>query len=67
MKRQRPLPLTAKQRAVWERIAAGRDGKEIARDLGMAIGTVKVHTSNLFPRIGVRNRVEAALRWHGLR
>lgn len=63
----KPLPLTDKQRAVWERIAAGREGKEIARDLGLSYSTVKVHTSNLFPRIGVRNRVEAALKFHGLR
>ena len=66
MKRPRPLPLTANQRAVWALVAAGKEGKEIARELGMAYGTVKTHTCNLFPRIGVRNRVEAALKFHGL-
>lgn len=60
------LPLTEKQRAVWHCVAAGLEGKEIARELGLSYGTVKVHTSNLFVRIGVRNRVEAALKFHGL-
>ncbi len=63
----RPLPLTDHQRRVWELVAAGKEGKEIARETGMAYGTVKVHMSRLFPRIGCRNRVEAALKWHGLR
>lgn len=67
MKRPRPLPLTQKQRDVWRLLAGGAEGKEIARALNLSYGTVKVHTSNLFPRIGVRNRVEAALAWHGLR
>lgn len=60
------LPLTDRQHAVWACIAQGQSNAEIVQATGMAIGTVKVHISNLLKRIGCRNRVQAALKWHGV-
>lgn len=51
--------LSPRQREVMDAIAAGLSNKEIARDLGMAAGTVKVHVREIFSRLGAHNRVEA--------
>lgn len=51
--------LSTRQQEVMELVAAGKSNKEIARDLGMALGTVKVHLREIFERLGARNRTEA--------
>ncbi|HZQ35959.1 MAG TPA: LuxR C-terminal-related transcriptional regulator [Dehalococcoidia bacterium] len=40
-------------------IAAGRSTREIAAALSIAEGTVERHLTNLYGKIGVRNRAEA--------
>jgi DNA-binding CsgD family transcriptional regulator len=52
-------PLTRRQRDIWTRITAGMSNKEIARDLDLAVGTVKVHVAGLYRRLGVTNRAAA--------
>jgi len=47
-------------------MARGLSDKLIARETGMALGTVKVHHANLLRKIGCRERVQAALLWHGI-
>jgi DNA-binding NarL/FixJ family response regulator len=42
-------------------LARGRSNKEIARELGITEGTVKVHLLGVFRLLGVRNRTEAVL------
>jgi DNA-binding NarL/FixJ family response regulator len=42
-------------------VAAGLANKQIALRLGIAESTVKVHTGNIFRRIGVTDRTSAAL------
>ena len=59
-------PVTARQLEVWQGIARGLCYKEIGNETGMAFGTVKVHASTLLRRIGARNKVVAALMWHGI-
>lgn len=61
------LPITACQRRVWALVAEGKENKEVACALGMRYGTVKAHMTEVLRRIGARNRVEAALKFHGLR
>jgi DNA-binding NarL/FixJ family response regulator len=52
--------LTARERAVLERIVAGRANKEIASDLGISEATVKTHINNLLGKLGVSDRTNAA-------
>jgi DNA-binding NarL/FixJ family response regulator len=53
--------LSDRERQVLRLVAAGLANKQIARRLGIAESTVKVHTSNIFRRIGVTDRTSAAL------
>ena len=55
----RSVHLTARQRRVLGLLAAGRTNAEIARDLGIAQGTVRKHLEETYRRLGVRNRTEA--------
>ena len=54
--------LTTRQDEVLALITRGLSNKEIARDLNMAEGTVKIHVAGIFRRLEVQNRTEAALR-----
>jgi DNA-binding NarL/FixJ family response regulator len=60
--------LTDREREVLVLVASGLANKQIARRLGIAEKTVKAHLTNLFQRLGVQDRTQAAL-WaerHGL-
>ena len=59
-------PLTARERAVLQRVAAGKANKEIAAELLMATGTVKVHLKRIFGKLDVTNRAQAAARARAL-
>ena len=52
--------LTPREAQVLALLAAGRTNKEIARSLDLQEITVKLHVRNIFRKLGVRNRVEAA-------
>jgi DNA-binding NarL/FixJ family response regulator len=63
-----PAELTDREREVLVLLASGMANKQIARRLGISEKTVKSHLTNVFQRIGVRDRTQAAL-WaerHGL-
>lgn len=51
--------LTRRQNAVLELMREGKSNKQIARELGICEGTVKVHVAALFRHLGVHNRVSA--------
>jgi two-component system nitrate/nitrite response regulator NarL len=53
--------LTARERQILRLIAAGRSNKQIARDLNISDGTVKVHVKNLLRKLNLQSRLEAAL------
>lgn len=53
--------LTTRERAVVSLVAQGRRNKEIAAELGITEGTVKVYLHRIYERIGVTNRTELAL------
>ena len=53
--------LTPRQRDVLEAVRQGLTNKEIARNLAIAEGTVKIHLAGLFAAFGVRNRTELAV------
>jgi len=54
------LKLTKRQREVLSLLTCGRSNKEIARVLGIAETTTKIHMAALLRALGVRNRTEAA-------
>lgn len=57
-----PEPLSAREREVLQRIAAGLTNREIADLLFISAETVKKHTGNIYGKLGVRGRTEAAAR-----
>jgi DNA-binding NarL/FixJ family response regulator len=60
--------LSDREREVLALVGAGVANKQIALRLGISPKTVKSHLSHIFRRIGVRDRLEAAMwaRRHGL-
>ncbi len=58
--RDRSDGLSAREVEVLRLIAAGKSTREIAEALSIAEGTVERHVTNLYSKIGVRNRAEAA-------
>jgi DNA-binding NarL/FixJ family response regulator len=52
--------LSARQREVLELLALGASNSEIAGRLYISSNTVKFHLREIYGRLGVRNRVEAA-------
>lgn len=62
--RQAVAGLTARQRQVLAVLATGAPNAEIARRLHLSDGTVKQYLKELFPRLGVSNRVQAAILAH---
>jgi len=52
--------LTARQQEVADLLAQGLSNKEIARELNIAHGTVKVHLYEIFQKCGVSSRTRLA-------
>lgn len=53
--------LTPRQRDVTTEMCKGKSNKEIARTLGMAEATVKLHLTEIFKTLGVKNRARAII------
>lgn len=53
--------LTERETEILKFVAAGLANKEIARRLGISEKTVKVHLNNVFGKLGVQSRTQAAL------
>lgn len=59
---QSPAPsLTEREQEVLRGLAAGQTNKQIAEQMGISEGTVKVHVSNILAKLGAGNRTEAVL------
>lgn len=66
--RQRPGPrdpdeadLTPREREILRLIARGYSNKLIARELDIAVGTIKVHVKHILRKLDLKTRVEAAV------
>jgi DNA-binding NarL/FixJ family response regulator len=53
--------LTRRQREIIVKLAEGKSNKEIARELTLLEGTVKLHVKGILRKLGVRNRTEAVV------
>ena len=53
--------LTPREREILDMLAQGWSNKLIARDLDLAVGTIKVHVKHILKKLGLKSRVEAAV------
>ncbi len=61
-----PEPLSERELEVLLLIAAGLANKQIARRLDISLNTVKTHAKNVYAKLAVSSRTEAAARAHEL-
>jgi two-component system response regulator DevR len=59
--------LSPRQRDVLRLVAEGRSNDEIGRELFISVNTVKFHLREIFRKLGLRNRVQAAQHYAQLR
>jgi two-component system nitrate/nitrite response regulator NarL len=52
--------LTTREREILERVATGRSNKQIAGEFWLSEQTVKYHLTNVYRKLGVSSRTEAA-------
>jgi two-component system nitrate/nitrite response regulator NarP len=61
------LQLTKREKALLEGLSRGLTNRELARDFAISDNTVKFHLSNLFEKLGVRNRTKAIAAYYASR
>jgi len=62
-RRRHPVPrLTSRQWELMRLVAAGLTNAQIARQLGVAEGTVRIHLGNVYARLKVSSRTAAVAR-----
>jgi DNA-binding NarL/FixJ family response regulator len=54
--------LTPRERDVLELIVEGRTNREIAEQLTLSVGTIKIHVEHIIAKLGVSDRTQAAVR-----
>jgi two-component system, NarL family, nitrate/nitrite response regulator NarL len=57
-----PVTLTPRERKLVSLVAQGLRNREIAAELGITEGTVKVYLHSIFDKLGVATRTELAIR-----
>ena len=55
------VKLTPREKEILAQLAAGLSNKEIARKLDVAESTVKIHLQSILKKLGLSNRVQAAI------
>lgn len=53
--------LTNREKQILKHIAAGKNNKEISEGLFLSVQTVKTHVKNIFKKLNVNSRFEAAI------
>jgi two-component system nitrate/nitrite response regulator NarL len=54
------LGLTTREREILDRVATGRSNKQIAAEFWLSEQTIKYHLTNVYRKLGVSSRTEAA-------
>lgn len=54
--------LTPREHDVLRLLATGQTNREIARHLGLSVGTVKIHVEHIIAKLGAADRTAAAVR-----
>jgi NarL family two-component system response regulator LiaR len=55
------VDLSERELEVLRLLAEGKDNAEIAAELIVSVGTVKTHVSNVLSKLGLENRIQAAV------
>lgn len=55
-----PFILTPREAEVLHRIAVGQDTRQMAYEMDIAVSTLRTYVKNVFAKIGVHSRLEAA-------
>lgn len=58
--------MTVKQKEVWALVAQGKSNNEISLALSLSEKTIKAHCTALFKVLEVKNRTQAAIKFHGV-
>lgn len=58
--------LTKRENEVLGMVACGKCNKEIAQHLQISVATIQNHLQNLYKKLNVRNRTEAAQKYWGM-
>ncbi|MDT4901883.1 MAG: hypothetical protein QOJ78_2813 [Pseudonocardiales bacterium] len=53
--------LTDREQSVFAQLAAGRSNREIADDLHLSAGTVKIHVGRILAKLELRDRIQAVV------
>jgi DNA-binding NarL/FixJ family response regulator len=53
--------LTGREQTVFTQLAAGRSNREIAAELHLSEGTVKIHVGRILTKLSLRDRVQAVV------
>ncbi|MEX0319463.1 MAG: LuxR C-terminal-related transcriptional regulator [Ruegeria sp.] len=59
--------LSRRERTLLEALSKGRTNRELSKELGISTNTVKFHLSNLYEKLGVRNRAQAIAFYYAAR
>lgn len=59
-------PLTNREKDILSAISVGLTNADIAKQLGLSVGTVKLYAHNVFGKLGVKNRTQAVVKARAL-
>lgn len=58
---QLPVPLTRREDEILQMLVTGKSNADIATELFVGPATVKTHVSNIFMKLGVKDRIQAVI------
>ena len=56
-------PLSPRESEILALVAKGLSNKEVSNNLGISIGTVRIHLNHIYEKLHVRCRTDAAVRY----